>query len=321
MKSNYNFTQKILHDISLSNKLIKRSLFELEKIFFLDQENNINFNKHVFITGLPRSGTTILLYNIYSSRIFASLKYANMPFIMSPNISKIFKKKNNFKIPRPHNDNILFSLESPEAFDEVFFSMFDLDQNKDCIELSNYINLITKSQNSTRYLSKNSSNYKRIDQIISVFPNSIFLIIFRDPLQQSLSLLKQHVNFSELQSSNSFVRRYMGYLGHFEFGLDHKFWNKPIKYKDANDINYWLEQWILFYENMIKNFQENKNCKFVSYEKLSDKNYYNELLFKIDLENKFDFNIKNYNKKNIDIDYDQNLVDRAYNLYFLLKSV
>ena len=34
MKSNYNFIQKILHDISLSNKLIKRSLFELEKIFF-----------------------------------------------------------------------------------------------------------------------------------------------------------------------------------------------------------------------------------------------------------------------------------------------
>jgi hypothetical protein len=72
---------------------------------------------------------------------------------------------------------------------------------------------------------------------------------------------------------------------------------------------------------MIKNFQENKNCKFVSYEKLSDKNYYNELLFKIDLENKFDLNIKNYNKKDIDIDYDQNLVDRANDLYFLLKSV
>ena len=124
-----------------------------------------------------------------------------------------------------------------------------------------------------------------------------------------------------MQFRDSFVRRYMGYLGHYEFGLDHKFWFKPVKYEDTNGINYWLEQWILFYENMIQNFRENKNCKFVCYEKLSDKNYYNNLLFKIDLENKFCANIRNYNKKNIDIDYDQNLFAKAKDLYLELNSV
>ena len=37
----------------------------------------------------------------------------------------------------------------------------------------------------------------------------------------------------------------MNYLGHNEFGLIHKPWNKPVNYKDVNKID-WLEQWYLF---------------------------------------------------------------------------
>ena len=57
---NYNFIQKLLHDLVLSNKLVNKSLFELEKFLYL-KNNNIDKNSHVFITSLPRSGTTILL--------------------------------------------------------------------------------------------------------------------------------------------------------------------------------------------------------------------------------------------------------------------
>ena len=57
---NYNFIQKLLHDIVLSNKFINKSLFEIEKLIKL-KKNNIDKNSHIFITGLPRSGTTILL--------------------------------------------------------------------------------------------------------------------------------------------------------------------------------------------------------------------------------------------------------------------
>ena len=38
----------------------------------------------------------------------------------------------------------------------------------------------------------------------------------------------------------------MNYLSHNEFGLNHKPWNNPIKFKDLNNINYWLEQWNFF---------------------------------------------------------------------------
>ena len=60
------------------------------------------------------------------------LIYRNMPFILSPNISRLIILKKN----RLHDDGITYDLNSPEAFDEIFF-----DNNEIFIknELSNYI--------------------------------------------------------------------------------------------------------------------------------------------------------------------------------------
>ena len=44
----YNFFDKQLHKIILKSKLVKSTLFELEKIFFLKNEVNV---KCLFITG------------------------------------------------------------------------------------------------------------------------------------------------------------------------------------------------------------------------------------------------------------------------------
>ena len=98
------------------------------------------------------------------------------------------------------------------------------------------------------YLSKNNLNYKRINLINSILPKSIFLIPIREPLQHAFSLLNQHLRFNELQKKDKFILRYMNYLGHNEFGLNHKSWHQPINFHDQNKINYWLEQWFLFYE-------------------------------------------------------------------------
>ena len=57
---NYSGIQKFLHDFVLSKKFINKSLFELEKIIYL-KEKKITNQSHIFVTGLPRSGTTSLL--------------------------------------------------------------------------------------------------------------------------------------------------------------------------------------------------------------------------------------------------------------------
>src|SRR6056300_320755 len=274
---NYSNIQKFLHDFLLSKKIINKSLFELEKIIYL-KNKDIKNQSYFFITVLSMSGTTSLLNFLFSSNEYASLTYNNMPFILSPNFSKLFHKKNITKKERLHKDGINFDNNSPEALDEIFFN-----NNEEFVkhELENYIQLILLSNNKNKYLSKNNLNYKRVDLINSILPNSIFLIPIREPLQHANSLLNQHLRFSQLQKEDDFIRRYMNYLGHNEFGLNHKPWNYPINYQDYNKINYWLEQWFLFYKDLYNKYQSYTNCYFVLYENLMNTNYIKTLLEKI----------------------------------------
>jgi hypothetical protein len=310
---NYSFTQKIFHDLVLGRKFINKSLFELEKITYLKNKDTTS-KKHIFITGLPRSGTTVLLNFIYSSLEFASLKYSNMPFIFSPNFSKLFNKKNIQSKERLHYDGIYYDLNSPEAFDEIFFNQSD-KYVKD--ELLNYINLILISDNRDKYLSKNNLNYKRINFIKSILPNSNFLIPIRDPLHHANSLLKQHIHFSKLQKNDDFIKRYMNYLGHHEFGLNQKPWNNPIEFNDPNDINYWIEQWYLFYQHIFDKYKDDNNCFFIIYEELSKSLYVEKLIKKLRLEKNTILNsnfFKNSNKK-IDINLDNNTYKKSIDIY------
>jgi hypothetical protein len=311
---NYSNIQKFLHDFVLSKKNINKSLFEIEKIIYL-KNKDIKNQSHVFITGLPRSGTTSLLNFLFLLDEYASLTYNNMPFILSPNFSKLFHKKNIIKKERLHKDGIDFDNNSPEALDEIFF-----DNNEEFVknELENYIQLILLSNNKTKYLSKNNLNYRRIDLIQSIFPNSIFLVPIREPLQHANSLLNQHFLFSQLQKEYDFIRRYMNYLGHNEFGLNHKPWNKPVIFNDLNNINYWLEQWNLFYEFIYKQFQSYKNCYFVIYEELVNPNYVEKIIKKINLEKDKNIDLqffRNSNKKELNIKHDKYIFDKSQLLY------
>ena len=319
LMENYSFLQKFLHDFILSKKIINKSLFEIEKKLFLKNQN-VKDESHIFISGLPRSGTTSLLNFIYLSNEFGSLKYKNLPFVFAPNFSKLFNKKNIVKKERAHKDGILYDIDSPEAFDEIFFSY-----NNEFIknEFLSYIQLILISEKKKRYLSKNNSNYKRINLIRSLLPNAIFLIPIREPFQQSYSLYRQHLLFNQLQNQNDFVRRYMNYLGHNEFGLNHRSWNKPIKFKNFKTVDYWLEQWFLFYKNIYDNINLSDNCFVVVYEELTNTNYIKKLsgclhLSKLDNLN-FNY-FRNSNKKINKINYDENNYQKALTLYNKFKE-
>ena len=311
---NYTKIQEFLHDFVLSKKFINKSLFELEKFFYL-KNVEIRDQSHIFITGLPRSGTTSLLNFIYASDQYASLTYKNMPFILSPNFSKLINSSNVLKKERIHNDGITYDLNSPEALDEVFFNTDDEFIKN---ELINYFQLICLSENKMKYLSKNNFNFNRIDLISKFLPNCNFLIPIREPLQHSYSLLKQHLNFSHLQREDDFIRRYMNYLGHNEFGLNHKPWNDPIDYQDLNEIDYWLEQWCLFYQNILTKYRSYTNCHFVIYEELTNTNYMQNLFKKIDFNtiDNMNFNyFKNCNKHKVDNIYSKDAYENANNIY------
>lgn len=318
MNVNYNYFEKVLHHLSLGNKIIRNTMFQLE-VFFFKNKNHISEKNHVFICGLPRSGTTVILEAIHKSNNFASLTYRDMPFILSPNINRIlFKYSNTKSIIRSHNDGIFYNIDSPEALDEVFFKTYDTDELEKYLLI--YISLVLKKYKKEKYLSKNNNILEKIDIIKKVLKNPIFLLPFRDPLQHSNSLLLQHKNFTNLQNNNQFIVDYMDYLGHNEFGKNHVSWNKSKLFHDFEDINYWLEQWFLYYENILKNYANKKNLFLISYNDIcASKQKFIKLLNENNIEIDQNYDFKKSERK-INFAYKKELLKDCLDLFANLNS-
>ena len=149
-------------------------------------------------------------------------------------------------------------------------------------------------------------NIRRIEFITNAFPNSKILIPFRDPIQHSYSLLSQHQQFIESAKNDRFLSDYMRWIGHTEFGPNYMpINNKNLIFEDNMDINHWLEQWLLTYQNCYEKFKDTKNIYFICYEQLcSSKDYWSDVLHLLNIKNKFDFKFKESQKEIVsDIDY------------------
>ena len=173
--NNYSWLQQKLHQFALSSKFMREVAFDVESSVISINQTDDN---HVFVSGLARSGTTILLNAIYESNEFASLSYKDMPFVLAPNLwSKLsLNKKDIDLVERAHGDGIKVSTESPEAFEEVFWMTFD-EGDKDIQEkFKNYVQFINHKSQMKRYLSKNNQNIRRLELISTIFPNSKILI-------------------------------------------------------------------------------------------------------------------------------------------------
>jgi hypothetical protein len=278
--SDYNFSSKLLHQVLLGSKPIAQLSFDMEKTLF-GKGNLLEMTdgKHVFVSGLARSGTTILMTSLFETQSFASLTYEDMPFILAPNLWKQLspKKPGRDLKERAHRDGILVNEKSPEALDEVFWKVL-LEDNyiqKDRLLINDipahvldlyehYIHLIIKKNftgTKLRYLSKNNNNILRLNALLQKFPLASVIVPFRDPLQHAISLLTQHHNFCEIQREDKFTLDYMTWVGHHEFGLN----QKPFYLEDdatfqrmmaynKDDINFWLLTWLQYYSYIQSHF-------------------------------------------------------------------
>ena len=320
--SSYSSVQKLLHRIVLGHPFIVKSLFEFEKTLFKSKAELVNDNRHAFITGLPRSGTTALLNYLYNTNQFASLTYGDMPFVMAPNLfAKNNKRYGNIVFKeRLHKDGLYYDLGTPEAFDEVIFQNFDETEINEVLPA--FLSLVTAKYRKKRYLSKNNCNYSRLILIQSLFPNALIFLAFRDPLQQAASLLRQHISFCTLQKNDPFILEYMNFLGHKEFGLGYISWNRPIKHLNPQELDHWLEQWLLFYKSILEGYSNYKNVKLVCYEKLcGDKFYFQNLLNEADLSCDIERVFFNLSHSSIDFPFDDQLWRECLSLYEHLTSL
>lgn len=338
----YSFLSKILHHLALRSNFIPEFLHDVELFIFKKKLKIDNSKQHLFICGLPRSGTTILMRALYETKKFASLTYRDMPFVFMPNIwSKISSRfKSSVERKRIHDDDILINIDSPEALEEIFWRIKLKNQyiysdklkthKVDSFTLSefrNFISLILYKYKKKNYLSKNNNNILRIESLIECFPNSTIIIPFRDPLQHANSLLRQHKNFTKIQKENKFIKNYMSYLSHYEFGIIHRpyFFSEDKSFDfDQNSLKYWLNLWINVYKNLLENkISAKKNIVYLNYEYFcnNSKIVLENILNKISLNSlpeDYKFEVKQPIKKETYID-DEMMLEEAKKVFNDLK--
>ena len=262
--SGYSELSQLFHRLVLDNYFLGKKLLGLQIKGVSTEPHAEGKYTRVLVTGLARAGTTALTKSLAERGSFASLGYSNMPVLLAPRLwSKIYKPKATEDKERAHGDGIKVGLASVEALEEYFFKVLKNDAyvKNDGLYghgLSHEENaLYRRYQNSVAgqsiYLAKNNNAILRLPSLVKHNPDLAVFLLVRSPLQHAYSLMKQHKQFSAQQEGNPFIKEYMDWLGHHEFGIGQRPFildGKGHHEGDTNDINYWLERWVNYYENV-----------------------------------------------------------------------
>jgi len=281
--ANYSFLDRLLHKLALEYSSIAEMSFDIDQARARVDMIEVASRRHVFVTGLARAGTTVLMREFHSTGLYRSLTYRDMPFVLAPNewgrIASTSRATAR-NVERAHGDNVVVSVDSPESFDEVFWRVFcgkeyihdtRLEPHRPTREVLNkyvrYVGAILAGEQ--LYLCKNNNNVLRLEAIRRAFPKALILVPFREPIQHAASLLQQHRRFTDLQGQDPFIKNYMRWLGHHEFGLDHRPFclnENDVPQLSTDSVEYWLELWCRTYDWLERTAPD--SVVFVCYEDL-----------------------------------------------------
>lgn len=266
-ETGYSELSQLLHRLALNNYNIAYKLFkrETKKIRKQKLERRPDF---VIISGLARAGTTSLMNDLAEIEDFVSLSYANMPFLMCPNIWKKFYNPKETKLKeRSHKDGIMIGLDSNEALEEFFFKVkandayihenYISEYNLSEDDYNDYLDYqsIIKLDNNKIYLAKNNNFILRYRNLREFNDDFIMVILYRDPLTHAASLLEKHRDYKKLQQDDPFVLEYMNWLGHHEFGQNQKQFvfngSAEVIEGDKESLDYWLKIWTNYYRYVL----------------------------------------------------------------------
>lgn len=191
----------------------------------------------VWICGMARSGSTVLLEMLNGLPEFTSHRYSDYPWLWTP----YWWNRLHARLPLPavarqeraHRDRIEVNRDSPEAFEEVFWMHYFpgrhdpainqvIDADADATAFARFFDehqrKLLAVRGATRYLAKANDHLPRLGLLRRLYPQARFIIPVRNPLDQVASLCKQDALFSRLDSEDSAVSAHLARIGHFEFG-------------------------------------------------------------------------------------------------------
>lgn len=235
---------------------------------------DIQIEKPIFVAGLARSGSTILLETLAQHPDAATHQYRDYPPVFTPwfwnRFVDLAPGKKNVAVERTHADGINITPESPEAFEEMIWMAFfrhlhDVGDNNTLDEhISNpafeafyrdHIRKLIHVRGGTRYVSKANYLVTRMEYLLSLFPDARFVLPVRDPVWHIASLIKQHTLFCAGEQNNPRAVAHMQRVGHFEFGLDRRPINTGDLHATLDIMNLWkngkeIEGWAHYWSNL-----------------------------------------------------------------------
>ena len=277
-------------------------LDRIETLLLRDSVNELTVDRPIYITGLARAGTTIILEMLNKHPFLASHKYKHIPMPFLPHAFGQFSELSRFytkPIERVHKDGIFVTRESPEAIEEKFWQHFFNNNHNE--EISNvmsgaisnpkfeqfYRNHIRKlliNQKGSRYLAKNNYHITRLEYLLRIFPNSKFLLIIRNPVNHIASLIKQTRLFKKMEEKIPLLIDWHKITGHSEFGhyqlcinagdneLIHKI--RRLWKNEKTYVKGWAYYWSSLYDYVMNLLETNKKIKestlIVRYEDLCE---------------------------------------------------
>ncbi len=271
----YSGLDRFLHKLVLGSKVIQSTSFELQQLIAPKLPKP---DRPVFVVGMARSGTTTLLNLLFATGEFESSRYRDLPLPLFPAFWRKVHKgfhQGQSPIQRAHDDGILVSPDSPEAFEEIYWDNIGnhLSEKELVQSFSYYISSIAGASGpGKRYISKNNNNITRLDLLEKVCKeiNGVIIIPIRDPLKTATSSLRMHQRFIAMQEEDPFVLEYMNLLGHREFGKGLQWLqvgHKPFKpYHAPSEINCWLEYWNYLHSALLE--KQFHYCKKIKIEEL-----------------------------------------------------
>ena len=191
----------------------------------------------VWISGMARSGSTILLEMLNALPAFTSHRYSDYPWLWTP----YWWNHLHARLPirpmpsreRAHRDRIEITRDSPEAFEEVFWMRYFPNRHDPAVDqvldvgtrhaeferfFDDHQRKLLAIRGARRYLAKANYQLARLGYLHGLYPLARFVIPVREPLAQVASLVKQDALFCRLDREDTAVSAHLARIGHYEFG-------------------------------------------------------------------------------------------------------
>jgi hypothetical protein len=210
----------------------------------------------IYVSGLARSGSTILHEVVSAPAGVATHRLKDYPFLFTPYWWRRATRNLRPQAPRerPHRDRVFVTTESPDALEEMLWMAFFPRCHDPSISnllgagdshpafqsfYRAHIRKLLLAEGASRYAAKANYHVARLAYLVRLFPDARFVVPVRAPAGHVASLLRQQQWFSAGQRKEPRALAYMQRSGHFEFGLD----RRPMNLGDAGRVRQVQEAW------------------------------------------------------------------------------